>query len=402
MRSLSHLLSILILTALSFYGYHNFYHIPDSILAGIVFLPLMLVLLVVGLCFHFNRSQIFFYVVLVVIANVFLGLHLTESALAYSLLSLSLPLMLIGFSLLPERGIIGISVIPSYLVLFVPAVISLLLIRFMPDGVSFLLLTDWLPARYFDWTEQSQSVVFVSVFAFIYMLVLYFKQPSHHMATGLGVLIMLISQLHFGDDSDSLNVFSGFALLMCLATILQESWRMAYLDELTELPGRRALREKFQKLSGTYTVAMLDVDHFKKFNDTYGHDTGDAVLRMIATKMRQVTGGGAAYRYGGEEFSIVFNGKNKQDSKQHLETLREKIASTPFLINRESRRKIDKKAKPNRIKSVTVTVSIGIADSKGKTDSTWTSNKVLPWDVLKKSDKALYRAKKKGRNCVCS
>lgn len=362
----------------------------------------MLVLLVVGLCFHFNRSQIFFYVVLVVIANVFLGLHLTESALAYSLLSLSLPLMLIGLSLLPERGIIGISVIPTYLLLFIPVVISLLLLRLMPDWASYLLLTDWLPARYFDWTDQSQSVVFISVFAFIYMLVLYFKQPSHPMATGLGVLVMLISQLHFGDDSDSLSVFSGLALLMCLTTILQESWRMAYLDELTELPGRRALREKFQKLSGTYTVAMLDVDHFKKFNDTYGHDTGDAVLRMIATKMRQVAGGGTAYRYGGEEFSIVFNGKNKQDSKQHLETLREKIASTPFLINRESRRKIDKKAKPNRIKSVTVTVSIGIADSKGNTDSRWSSNKESPWDVLKKSDKALYRAKKKGRNCVCS
>ena len=59
-------------------------------------------------------------------------------------------------------------------------------------------------------------------------------------------------------------------------------------------------------------VAMVDVDHFKKFNDTYGHDTGDSVLRMIATKLQKVGGGGTAYRYGGEEFSIIFNGKNKK------------------------------------------------------------------------------------------
>jgi len=169
---------------------------------------------------------------------------------------------------------------------------------------------------------------------------------------------------------------------------------MAYLDELTELPARRALREKFQKMSGTYTVAMVDVDHFKKFNDTYGHDTGDAVLRMIATKLSKVTGGGSSYRYGGEEFSVVFTGKNSEDARPHLETLRQTIANSPFVIDRASRRKSDKKMKARKNKTVTVTVSIGVADSKSKTATSW--------DVLKLSDKALYRAKAKGRNCVCS
>ena len=159
---------------------------------------------------------------------------------------------------------------------------------------------------------------------------------------------------------------------------------MAYLDELTELPARRALREKFQKVSGTYTVAMVDVDHFKKFNDTYGHDTGDAVLRMIATKLKKVTGGGASYRYGGEEFSVVFTGKNSEDARPHLETLRQTIANSPFIINRASRRKSDKKVKRRKNKAVKVTVSIGVADSK--------SNASSPWDVLKLSDKALYQS----------
>jgi diguanylate cyclase (GGDEF)-like protein len=254
-------------------------------------------------------------------------------------------------------------------------------------------MTDWLPARYFDWTQQSQSILFISVAMSIAMLVLYFLRPSPHMSAGLGVLIMLIVQLHFGDSDSSLNVFSSTALLMCLYAVLQESWRMAYLDELTELPARRALREKFQKMSGTYTVAMLDVDHFKKFNDTYGHDTGDAVLRMIATKMNGVSGGGACYRYGGEEFSVIFNGKDSEAATPHLEQLRETIANTPFIINRASRRKSDNRSRRKKKKSVKVTASIGVADSTGGASS--------PWDVLKQADKALYRAKSKGRNCVC-
>jgi diguanylate cyclase (GGDEF)-like protein len=138
---------------------------------------------------------------------------------------------------------------------------------------------------------------------------------------------------------------------------------------------------------------MLDVDHFKKFNDTYGHDTGDAVLRMIATRLSKVTGGGSPYRYGGEEFSLVFPGKDSESAKPHLETLRHSIANTPFIVNRASRRKSDNKGRQKKNKPVTVTVSIGVADSK--------NNAASPWDVLKLSDKALYRAKARGRNCVC-
>ena len=174
---------------------------------------------------------------------------------------------------------------------------------------------------------------------------------------------------------------------------------MAYLDELTELPARRALRERLQKVGGTYTVAMLDVDNFKKFNDTYGHDTGDAVLRMIAARMRKVTGGGTPYRYGGEEFTVVFNGKGSEDATAHLEDLRELIAGTAFVVNRRSRRSSDNtdkvsmgRKKPNSNKTVQVTVSIGVADSA--------QDGGTPLEVVKRADKALYRAKQKGRNRV--
>ena len=393
MRTVKNLFPILILLVLSFYAYHNYFQIPQAVLNGIIFLPIVLAMLVIGLSIHFNRSPVFFYVLLIAIANIVLGLKLAGTDLSYALLSALLPLLLLVLTVLPERGILSIRAIPAYALLLLSIVFSIVVIKTSPQWASYIFLTDWLPARYFDWTPQSQSVLMVSIAAFISMLVLYFVRPSTHMSAGLGVLLMLIVQLHFGELSRSVNVFSSIALLMCLYAVMQESWRMAYLDELTELPARRALREKFQKMGGLYTVAMLDVDHFKKFNDTYGHDTGDAVLRMIATKMSKVSGGGSCYRYGGEEFTVVFAGKSAQDSVQHLETLRETIANTPFVINRASRRKSDRKAKQKKNKSVTVTVSIGVAESKGSV--------ATPWDVLKRSDKALYRAKSKGRNCVC-
>ncbi|MCW9025358.1 MAG: GGDEF domain-containing protein [Gammaproteobacteria bacterium] len=393
MRIIRSLVPVLILLVLSFYGFQKYDLIPQPVINGIVFLPIILALLVLGLTIHFNRSPVFFYTLLIVTANVVLGLELATTEISYALASGFLPFLLLVLTVLPERGILSVRAIPAYAILFLSIVFSIYVIMNAPSWATHFLLSDWLPARYFDWTHQSQTVLMISMAVFLYMLVLFFLRPLPHMSAGLGVLIMLVVQMHYGDASRSLNIFSIFALLMCLYAVLQESWRMAYLDELTELPGRRALREKFQKISGVYTVAMLDVDHFKKFNDTYGHDTGDAVLRMIASKLNKITGGGVSYRYGGEEFSVVFTGKRVSEAKPYLETLRETIANSPFVVNRASRRKSDKKGKQKKSKTVTVTVSIGIADSETTASS--------PWEVLKLADKALYRAKKKGRNCIC-
>ncbi len=392
MRIIKSILPIIILLIGSFYGFQKYHQLPVSVINGIAFLPHMLALMVIGLSIHFSRSSVFFYVVLVVIANVVLRSGWAASDIGYGLLSTFLPMLLLFLTVIPDRGIISVRAIPAHSILLLVIGFSVFAATRSPDWVATILLSDWLPVQYFDWTRLSQSALIVSVIALNYVLVLFILQPSPHMSAGFGVLIMLIAQMHFGDNSRSLDVFSSTALLMCLYAIMQESWRMAYLDELTGLPGRRALREKFQKIGGLYTVAMLDVDHFKKFNDTYGHDTGDAVLRMIASKMTGVSGGGVTYRYGGEEFSIIFTGKYVNDTRAYLDELRETIANSPFVINRVSRRKNDEKTIPIKRKSVKVTISIGVADSSGEVES--------PWDVLKLADKALYRAKKKGRNLV--
>ena len=107
---------------------------------------------------------------------------------------------------------------------------------------------------------------------------------------------------------------------------------LAYHDELTSLPARRAFNDALLRLQKPYAVAVVDIDHFKKFNDSYGHETGDQVLRMVAGKLAGITGGGRAYRVGGEEFSILFPGKTAKDALPHLELLRSVIEVSTFRV----------------------------------------------------------------------
>src|SRR4051812_45029006 len=88
--------------------------------------------------------------------------------------------------------------------------------------------------------------------------------------------------------------------MIILCSIIENSYVLAYHDELTTLPARRSFNDSILSLQNPYTIAVVDIDHFKSFNDTYGHDIGDQVLCMVATRLAHVTGNGQAYRIGGE------------------------------------------------------------------------------------------------------
>ena len=201
-------------------------------------------------------------------------------------------------------------------------------------------------------------------------------------------------------------------MLACLALLgiglLRDSYNMAYRDELTGLPQRRALNEQLLAVGNRYSLAMLDIDHFKKFNDVHGHDVGDQVLQMVASHIKKVAGGGKAFRYGGEEFAVIFNGKDKEDAAYFLEKVRKAIAAYELVIRADERldettkKKIQAKrqrgTQPKVVKKaskkVSVTISIGVAerDQPGQT----------PEEVLILADKALYDAKNAGRNRIAS
>ena len=139
---------------------------------------------------------------------------------------------------------------------------------------------------------------------------------------------------------------------------------------------------------------MIDIDHFKKFNDSYGHDAGDQVLRMVAHRLSAVRAGGKAFRYGGEEFTIIFRHNHGVRIREELERLRRTIAGTSFTL-RNPNRPADPEGKKRRGRGngnrhVTVTVSLGLAirtPAERGLEAT-----------RERADKALYQAKKQGRN----
>src|SRR6185312_7175773 len=186
------------------------------------------------------------------------------------------------------------------------------------------------------------------------------------------------------------GVFFATGELAVLVAVIEISYSMAYLDELTQLPSRRALNEAMMKLPETYTIAMLDVDHFKKFNDSYGHESGDQALRMVASRLARIAGGGKAYRYGGEEFAVVFPGKPSEDVFVYLDRMRKIIEQSKFAV-RGSERRGKRRVRTGK-RQTSVTVSIGVASTQG--------DHFTPAEVIRIADQALYKAKAKGRNCT--
>ncbi len=191
--------------------------------------------------------------------------------------------------------------------------------------------------------------------------------------------------------------FVAAAAALLVVAVLRDSHRMAFRDELTGLPGRRALDERLKATGRRYAVAMVDVDHFKKFNDTHGHDVGDQVLKLVASRLAGVGGGGTAFRYGGEEFTILFPGQDADEAMPHLEQLRADIAGYRMALRAPDRPRRTRSGKrrrgaPGGTKSLSVTVSIGVAARTPRHDQ--------PEAVIRAADKALYRAKRGGRDRV--
>ncbi len=138
---------------------------------------------------------------------------------------------------------------------------------------------------------------------------------------------------------------------------------------------------------------MVDVDHFKQFNDTYGHDAGDVVLRSVARLLRR-HGGGTAFRYGGEEFCLVYEGRRADGAPQHCEAARAKVQDTRIAVppRAKTRRSADAPPSKKKLDQVSVTISVGCAKrGEGRRPA---------HEVLKQADQALYKAKQKGRNRV--
>ena len=192
-------------------------------------------------------------------------------------------------------------------------------------------------------------------------------------------------------------VYMGATGVLLIVALLNESHQLAFRDQLTGLPARRALEERMRSLGERYAIGMVDVDHFKQFNDTHGHDVGDQVLKLVGGRLAQIEGGGIAYRYGGEEFCVLFPNSALAQAERSLEAIRTSIESYRMAVRGADRPKAPDEGARRRggrtvDKMLSVTVSIGVAEPGDQ--------QATPRAVLKAADEALYRAKKAGRNRV--
>ena len=371
-------------------------------------LPTLVLLLGGAYCAVYRRQRELFLMLTVYIAYFLLdtqtdyyrdnGHVRTDAAVVFHLCSLLLPLLYSLYAAWEERTHLFQDLVARFAVLLAVGSVALGLEQSYPQ-----VLLNWLaeirwPVLHGSWMSLIQLSYPVFFIGFVLLGWQYWRNPRPlHAAQLVGLLGLFWMLPQTFILPFTLNIMCSQVMLMIAAAVAHEAYQMAFRDELTGLPGRRALNERLQRLGRNYVLAMSDVDHFKKFNDTHGHDVGDQVLRLVASKLSKVGGGGRAYRYGGEEFALVFAGKTLDECMPHLDELRESIASYNIqLRNQESRPQDDQQGRQRRAgtraSSVSVTVSIGVAERMPEQRTAE--------EVLKAADKALYSAKSAGRNCV--
>ncbi len=318
-----------------------------------------------------------------------------DTPLSYLMISLLLPILLTINSLWAERFHLLQDLLLRFLILGGLLLVFYAVALSYPIQLNDALSTTYFPIIYLPHLGLAQIPQLAFLLCLVILLIQLTRNPQAYFAAQLIALAVIMLTLQWFRLPQALPLITLSAILMLSLAVLQEAFQMAFRDDLTGLPGRRALNERLQRLGRNYSLAMSDVDHFKKFNDTYGHDIGDQVLKMVATQLSKVGGGGRAYRYGGEEFTLVFPGKTALQAEPYIEKLRIAIENYKVKIRDESNRPSNTKAakaKRNNLKSdeVSVTISMGIAER--------TNELPTPEDVIKAADQALYKAKGAGRN----
>lgn len=389
----------------------NMNQLADSYQLLLNYLPYALGLSVILLGQQFVQGRISFSAI-----NLLLGYGIIQTLLqapleqdsvraSFTLLSLYWPLNFFIIYWLPERKLISMTGTIFILLLLIQIVSGYLLINFHPNYPQ--LLSQYLALQPFGQNSEHfmgqwllpliSSLTLLACFTILFIHTLIKRNRSNNIILASMITSALVCA--WFDQSGISSLFTSLIACALLITLLFNSHDLAFLDELTGLPGRRALMNELKHCGKYYCLAMADIDHFKLFNDTHGHDTGDDVLRIVAQELGKVGGGGKAFRYGGEEFTLLFKRKQVEEAEPFIDSIRQSIADYPLIIRDKKTRPTKKtknlKAKRESIKTknnqVQVTVSFGIAQRLAEQK---------PEEVMKVADQALYRAKKNGRNCI--
>lgn len=354
--------------------------VPGVVFSLVPYLFYAMSALIIWVSWHFNRNRFIFVIAPLIMMHFgFEYLSPSKATDLFLYISMLYPIHLLVFLLLKERGffsIWGILKIVFFAIeigvviyfIYNPHVDLMQMLKMKIFAISFYPLKD--------------ISVAIGIFTILIMsaLVIFHRYLMYN-STFLVIALTFYAGMYFLKVEHASELSLLTIDMIIFALLIRESYKLAFYDELTALPGRRALVEDMAKLGMKYSLAMIDIDHFKKFNDTYGHDTGDEVLKMVASRLGAVSGGGKAYRYGGEEFVLLFPSKSADESFTHTDILRDAVAKSPFVVRN--------KKTP---KTIFVNISAGVVQKSSKDSN--------PFAVMKRADNALYKAKQAGRNKV--
>ncbi|MFA5460789.1 MAG: GGDEF domain-containing protein [Sulfurimonas sp.] len=354
--------------------------IPEVIFSIIPYLFYAITVAILWISWHFNRNRFIFIILpllLIYIAFEHLGAKRATDLFLYA--SMLYPLHILLFLSLKERGLFSIWGVLK-IAFFIVEIAVVLYFVFYPNSDIITLLKTKLFTTSFYPIEDIALAIAIFVITVIVILLI-FNRSILYNSSFLIIVLTFYTGFYFIKTPHAKELLLLSISIIIFILLIRESYRLAFYDELTSLPGRRALMEDMAKLGMKYSFAMIDIDHFKKFNDTYGHDTGDEVLKMVAAKLAEVGGGGKAYRYGGEEFVLLFSSRELDESYTSTDTLREVIAKTPFVVRNKQ-----------NSKKIYINISCGVVQKNSQDKD--------PFAVMKRADNALYKAKKAGRNQV--
>jgi diguanylate cyclase (GGDEF)-like protein len=354
---------------------------------------------------RFNRSRLIFVILVLAFADRSLlifaegsGASVGTGRIVYNAVCILLPVNLVVISLIKERGFITWhGKWPLGMILLQMIAVTLICV-WNQLSYSPYLEYSFIKLRLFNLIPMAQPGLIAFGVAFFSLMFRYVRNRSSIECAFFWTLVSSFFALALGDIGSMSTIFFATSGLVLVISHIETSFNFAFYDDLTGLPARRAFNETLSKIAGRYyTVAVIEIDSFKKISDRYGILVADQVLRMVASELEKVTGGGLSYRYSGQRFAVVFPVKFADEAIPHLESLRKRVELYGFIL-RGPRRPREKPVNPEKFKGsqkrISLTIAIGVLERQDKN--------IKPKYVIKAADQALLNAQEEGGNQIAT